>query len=247
MKSDSLCIGTLSHRRLSPKKHSFQYGVVYFYLNLKNLADFPSVKFLYRIEPSDYMKKHAAPQETLVETVRRLVKERTGKTSRGEIRMLTQIRYFGFCFNPVTFYYCFNEEDTQPEFILAEINNTPWNDREICVLDFAGKTQDEKFVLTKNFHVSPFMPMDLIWTLEFDLGDRLEVKMENWDRGQEQKLFDSSLELRPGPLTRKAILKTILAFPLLTIKPFLAIYYQALILTLKNVPFYSHPEQEKRL
>ena len=71
--------------------------------------------------------------------VRDLVLERTGRAARpGPIRLLTHLRYFGYSFNPVSFYYVFDATDTRVETIVAEITNTPWKERHAYVLPVAA-------------------------------------------------------------------------------------------------------------
>lgn len=253
MKNAALLSGSVYHRRVLPKKHSFKYNVIYFYLNLDCVHQFPSLLPIFKFDDRDYMKKHSIPGESIKETVRRLIKIQTGRISEGPIRILTQVRYFGFCFNPVSIYYCFNQEDTRVEYILLEISNTPWNERKVCILECQSNDLIEQFDYLKNFHVSPFMPMDLIWTLQFKIPEPempekpIYVHMEDWDLTKETLFFDATLDLTPQSLTKKNLLREITKNPLLTLKPFFAIYFQALILKLKNIPFYSHPNQEKKL
>ena len=78
-------------------------------------------------------------KNSLKETVWDLVEKKTGERPKGPVRMLTQLRYFGFCFNPVTFYYCFDEAGLKVEYIAAEITNTPWNERKQYGFKFEGR------------------------------------------------------------------------------------------------------------
>ena len=80
---------------------------------------------------ADYMGPADRP---LDEVVRDRVEEELGRRPRGAVRMLTQLRTFGYVFNPVTFYYCF-DEDERLDAVVAEITNTPWNERHAYVLD----------------------------------------------------------------------------------------------------------------
>ena len=98
--------------------------------------------------------------------------------------MLTHLRYFGIGFNPVTFYYCFDAADTRVESIVAEITNTPWNERHAYVLtdpmpEAAPRVLRYRFA--KEFHVSPFMPMEMDYDWRFGVpGKRLAVNMQNY-------------------------------------------------------------------
>ena len=87
---------------------------------------------------------HNAKTESLDQAVRDTVQKKVGNRPSGKIRMLAHLRYFGYCFNPVTFYYCFNREDDQVEFILAEVTNTPWKERFSYVLKASGNNKEKK-------------------------------------------------------------------------------------------------------
>ncbi len=241
MKS-AIYTGKLHHRRTSPKIHDFTYDVALFYLDLseaERLFKFPFIKFV----DNDYLKGEGSLQQN----VRKFIFEKTKRAHVGPIRILTQIRYFGFCFNPVSFYYCFDAEDRELEFILAEITNTPWGERKAYVFECKPGTRRHDYEFEKDFHVSPFMPMNLLfrWSFGVPMPESTEhylmVHMEDWNLQKTEMCFEATLSLRPKPLTSRNLAFTILCYPLLTFKAFIAIYYQAFVIKLKNIPFYPHP------
>lgn len=248
--------GTLNHRRFSPKRHAFTYPVVMFYLDLSEINSIFSIPFLFSSRFPRFIgfdrKNYLAGEQSLTHTVNQLIKEKTGRVHTGPIRLLTQVSYLGFCFNPVSFYYCFDETDQTLEFIVVEVSNTPWNERKSYVFECAPGAKCHTVKFKKDFHISPFLPMDIlhVWTFlepKPDVeGNTLSVYME--DRtpealpGESAKLiFDATLTLKATPLSYWNFLKLYSVFPLLTFKSFVAIYYEALRLKLKGVPFYSHP------
>jgi DUF1365 family protein len=175
--------------------------------------------------------------------VRDLVHERTGVRPTGPIRVLTHLRYFGYSFNPVSFYYVFDSTGSRVETIVAEITNTPWKERHAYVLPVAdaarGAGHAWRFHFEKQFHVSPFMPMDLRYEWCFGAPSQgLHVHMENW-RGAEL-CFDATLNLRREPMTARALASALLQFPLITAKVSALIYWQALKLLVKRAPFHAH-------
>ena len=103
------------------------------------------------------------PTLTLAESVRDLVESRVGVRPSGRICLLTHLRYFGYHMNPVSFYFCWNRADNRVEHVVAEVSNTPWRERHCYVLNYPPEDTkyDTEFQLQKEFHVSPFMSMDL--------------------------------------------------------------------------------------
>lgn len=189
---------------------------------------------------ADYLGDATVP---LDEAVRRHVAGVTGKRPSGPIRMLSHLRTFGHCFNPVTFYYCYAADGTTTETIVAEITNTPWRERHAYVLsvdpahDVGGNHQ---FEFGKRFHVSPFMPMrqDYRWCFSAP-GERLAVHMENSQGGEH--VFDATLTLARREIGTASLAFALLRWPAATLRVLVAIYWQALRLRLKGVPFHAHP------
>ncbi len=164
------------------------------------------------------------------------------------MRLLTHLRYFGYCMNPVSFYYCWNESDDALEAIVAEINNTPWGERHCYVLDCAlqhphsaGDRELFSFQFAKAFHVSPFMPMQQDYAWRFNTpGDDLCVEMENLEQGR--RVFRASMQLHEKAINHYQLARALLCYPLMTGKVIAAIYWQALRLALKRTPFFEHPK-----
>ena len=168
--------------------HAFSYAVYMVWLDLAELDTvfrgrwFWSTKrrALAWFRRADYLGDAAI---SLDEAVRRRVAQSLGKRPSGPIRMLSQLRNFGHCFNPVTFYYCYDTADTRVETIVAEITNTPWRERHSYVLPApaaASAGAALQFEMPKQFHVSPFMSLDQGYRWQFTVpGERLAVHMEN--------------------------------------------------------------------
>ena len=199
---------------------------------------------LARFRREDHFGDPAVP---LDESVRDLVLRETGRRPAGPIRLLTHLRYFGFVFNPVSFYYCFDERDSRVETIVAEVNNTPWGERHCYVLPQErshGKGDHQRFFPAKEMHVSPFMEMDVDYDWRFSPpAERLSVHMENARDGR--KIFDATLELRRKEITGPALAGALAAYPFMTLKVIVAIHWEALRLWLKGTPVHDHPDKKK--
>jgi len=238
--------GTILHQRSRPM-HRFQYRICMFYLDLAELDAALAKSRLFgrgRLMPGRFRREdYLGPEELpLDEAVRRLVNDRLGFRPEGPVRLLTHLRYFGHCFNPVSFYYCFDQTGEAVQAIVAEINNTPWNERYAYVLAPASANSGLEFHLSKAFHVSPFMPMDLRYRWRFSHpADALNVQMENL-RG-EDLCFMASLSLKRRELSAASMRRALWRYPLMTVQVVAAIYWQAFRLWRKGTPFYAHPKK----
>jgi uncharacterized protein len=243
--------GWVEHRRTAPTAHRFRYRMFMLYLDLAELPEvFDRVPFwsARRRAPawfkrSDYL---APADQPLDEAVRDLVETRTGRRPEGSIRLLTHLRYFGYCMNPVSFYYCFEKDSDLLQAIVAEITNTPWGERHQYVLPVAAANpRFKRFEFDKTFHVSPFMPVDMHYRWCFsDPGERLFVNMQNLSAGE--RMFDATLSLRQMALGPGSLLRVLASYPFMTLRIITAIHWQALRLWLKRTPVYAHPRRIAR-
>ena len=244
--------GQVRHRRFTPKSHEFRYRLFMMYVDLAELPFLFDKHWLWSSKKSALAwfrreDHYGKPGVRLDESIRQLVQKETGRRPRGPIRLLTHFRYFGYCFNPVSFYYCFDEADHKVETIVAEVNNTPWGERHCYVLPEqrnVGNTRHKRFLFGKDFHVSPFMDIDIDYDWRFSQpGEQLNVHMENYQQGadRQKKIFDATMVMQQRPLTAFNLAKTLTVFPMMTGKVIAGIYYQALKLWLKKFPFYTHP------
>ncbi len=188
------------------------------------------------------------PKIPLDQAVADLVEDQLGSRPNGPIRLLTHLRYFGHCFNPASFYYCYDSAAVEIETIVVEIHNTPWGERHCYVLNAEHNEHPLKYwrrhQFAKAFHVSPFIDMDIHYDWRFRLPDN-SIRVHMIDYENREKLFDASLALQRRPINRQALTRVLLRYPVMTGKVITLIYWQSLRLLLKRAPFFTHPEKRE--
>ena len=246
--------GRVRHRRAMPVPHVFDYRLFMMYLDLGELDEvfrgrwFWSIRrpALARFRREDHFGDPAVSLDTCV---RQRIESETGHRPEGPIRLLTHLSYFGYCFNPVSFYYCFAEDGQTLQTIVAEVNNTPWGERDTYVLPDSmdvGNRGVKRFRPKKKMHVSPFMPMDVEYDWCFtDPAERLSVYMANSNAGK--RMFDASINLTRTEMTGGALASVLARFPFMTFKIMAGIYWQALRLWIKRCPLYPHPDKRQKI
>lgn len=241
--------GDVLHRRRATVEHAFRFPLCMLYVDLDELptlfrrtwlwsASTPNVAWFRRAD-------HLGPSDrSLADSVRDLVEERLGVRPAGPIRLLTHFRYFGFVMNPISLYYCFERPGAERlDAIVAEVTNTPWNERHAYVLDLRSYGDSDEFTpaCRKELHVSPFFDMhhDYRWRLSRP-GERLDVRIEAHDAVGLR--FEAELRLRRRTLNSRELARTLVRYPFMTAQVFAAIYWQALRLRLKGAPYVPHPQ-----
>ncbi len=247
-----LYIGWVRHRRFLPVPHDFAYSGFWLYLDLAELDEVFRGRWFWstkRVAPARFRREDhlGDPEVPLDAAVRDRVETETGRRPSGPIRLLTHLRYFGYVMNPVSFYYCFDAEGSRVQTIVAEVHNTPWGEEHCYVLDRSadrGAGQLLRFEHPKAFHVSPFLDMDYTyrWRIS-EPGEHLTVHIDNLR--ENTKWFDVTFLLSRRPITGFQLARVFARHPWMTGKVAAAIYWQALKLWLKKVPFFPHPNHRE--
>ncbi|TDF38637.1 DUF1365 domain-containing protein [Alteromonadaceae bacterium M269] len=237
----SLYQGTVTHSRFTPVKHQFDYKITLFWLKLSELEElnqrlsfFSSHSFAWaRFKESDYFdtKDGSVEQRALAK-----MRELSGKELSGDIFMLGQLRTLGLYFSPVNFYFLRPDGESHFSHMLAEVSNTPWNQKHCYLVDMNEQGNNDKV-----FHVSPFNPIDMQyqWTVK-QPAQTFAMKLACI---KNEKHFEAGLALTKQALTNKTLSSALFKVPSFTLKSLVGIYWQALKLFFKGAPVYTHPQQ----
>jgi DUF1365 family protein len=240
----SLYIGTIAHRRHLPVEHRFQYGFFMWFLNLDELDKLPSLGGWFsakrwamsRFHRPDYYGDPALP---LADAIRNRMEELTGQLVTGQVCGLLNMRTLGLYFSPVNFYYGYDRRGNFTHF-LAEVSNIPWNERHQYahyVADGGLKPNHQK-----QFRVSPFNSVNQHYSWKLKAPDEtLSVQLAVDDeRGH---IFEALLNLRRCPFTKRSVTRELLRKPAMTLFIVAGIYWQALKLYRKGVPYVPYEKE----
>jgi uncharacterized protein len=249
----AICTGTIRHRRFTSVKHDFTYPI------FMALLDIDAIPQLMKVSPfAGYNRFNwAAYDERDHFGDRRLsLRERLAGDARargvelpdGRIFLLTHLRYCGYVFNPVSFFYCYDRAESL-RVILAEVNNT-FGDAENYWLSSRNEWPSRRMYRYrdgKRMHVSPFNQLNLDYTFVFNdphAGGDLLVHMNTIEDGRVN--LDATLKLKRHPWSGKALHRILLQYPFMTAKVIARIHWQALKLYLKGAKFYPDPGVRKK-
>jgi DUF1365 family protein len=193
-----------------------------------------------RFRREDYM---GDPERPLAECARDAVEARTGARPRGPVRLLANLRYFGHVFNPVCFYYCFEQTGERLEAVVADVTSIPWGETHSYVLARGGRSGPViAGSAAKRLHVSPLMGMEHSYELRAsEPGERLQVQIESRPAGEDAKAFDATLSLRRRELGSGTLTRLLARYPAMSLQVVAKIYAQALRLRLKGARGFPHP------
>jgi DUF1365 family protein len=268
--------GWVRHRRFGRVEHELRTNFFTAYLDLDELPELFDHSRLWsargRAVAAFRREDHFGdPARPLAAEVRRLLAARGGAAPAGPIRLLTNLRYFGHCFNPVSFYYCFAADGKRVEAVVAEVTNTPWGERHAYVLEPAADRPEGAVLrgrFAKEFHVSPFMGMDhtYSWAMT-EPGEQLVVHIESEFAGTPddggscaakpgpsdprdghpaaepagQLAFDATLSLRRRELSPASMGRLLMRHPMITLRSQRQIYTHGLRLKLKGARYFPNP------
>jgi len=233
--------GQVMHDRMRPRRHRFVYPVFYVRVNLARLSELNSAWFgvdryrLASIRTRDYGARDGSDLQSWM----RAILQDAGIAADGEIWLQTFPRLFGFVFNPVSFWYCYDRSGAL-RAVLAEVNNTFGQSHRYLLSADGPITADVDIISNKDMHVSPFCRVEGFYCFKFrETENSSLVSLDYYD--ESDLLIKTTVGGRAEALTSRNMLGAILRQPFLTLSIVAGIHWQALRLWIKGVRFYSNP------
>ena len=236
------------HDRLEPKKHRFGYNVFLFYVDLDEI-DLLAKKFwfisrnrfnVFSFRDKEHLQLPIDQPDTsknVKEHIVEYLQENGVVYDGGKIMLLTNFNVLGHNFNPVSFYFVFNQQQ-EPICSIVEVQNTY---REMKPY-FIGQDQfDGKqfhFNTIKHFYVSPFLDHDTYFDFKLPVPDQqLAIGIDDYKN--EKRIFISTLIGTKKKMTNGRIIGFAFRFPFITLRIITLIHWQALKLWIKQIPYHK--------
>ncbi|MBI6630981.1 DUF1365 domain-containing protein [Pontibaca salina] len=234
--------GVTTHTRRGEIRHRFCYGVDYVLINPEAPMTRPR---LFSRNRFNLVSVHDCDHGGPIKAGRganwaREVLAAHGLGERAlDLRLLTQPRYLGYVFNPVSFWLAMESDALIA--VIAEVS-TPFGDRHSYLChqpDFTPITKDIRITAPKSLHVSPFQEVRGSYEFSFDIrSDQIAIRIlyRNGDEG-----LVATLSGPRAPLTTTGLIRASLRRPLGALRTIILIYWQALRLKLKGAKYRPRP------
>ena len=248
MTENALYSGSVMHRRVTPRPHRFRYRAFWLLVDLEQRANWPKKPTLLSFNRPNlfslYDRDHGNGTDTPLRIqIDQLLLRNGLNISGGRVRLLCMPRILGFCFNPISVYFC-NFSDGRPAALVYEVHNT-FAERHSYVIPLSGVSNRYHHGCKKQFYVSPFLEMDLTYAfsvVEPDERLAIAIRVNNSDA----TLLFASMAGQKRPLSDAELLKHFFLMPAMTLKVYFAIHWEALRLWTKGIRWRARPAAEPR-
>jgi uncharacterized protein len=239
-----LLAGKVRHRRSSPFVYELEHDVYYFALDTTELAEVDSKLALVSRNRPNLLgfrdDDHFLPPAIDLDASVRSVLRDAGMDPEGwRITLVTNLRTFGYLFNPASVYLC-RDPKRELRVVILEVGNTH-HERRMYTLFPEADGEERRASMEKDFYVSPFISMDADYTVRvWDRPAELRIAINEREHGA--PLLTASLVLRRLRLTNRTVAKMLVRYPFVTVKTIVMIYWHALRLHRRGARFHRHGE-----
>lgn len=234
--------GTVVHTRLRPRRHHLRYRLLMICIDL---GEIPKLAGAFRFLSHNkfnlfgfYDRDHGdGTDRPLRDQIVDRLQDAGIALDGGAIRIVCLPRILGYVFNPISVYYC-QDNDGVLRAMVYEVNNT-FGERHSYLIPVKERADPIRQSCAKRLHVSPFMDMDM--TYDFTVtqpGSDVSISISGRDPAG--PLIATAFSGRRRALSDRALLSAFFSYPLLTLSVIAGIHWEAIKLFLKGIKVRSH-------
>ncbi|HXP49038.1 MAG TPA: DUF1365 domain-containing protein [Bacteroidia bacterium] len=245
--NSSLYTCSVMHNRLAPKKHNLHYNVFMFWLDLDEINEVAKTYWLFSRNrfnmfnfcDADHLQlpiDNPDKTKNVKQQITGYLQSQNVKLNSPKIFLLTNLRTLGYQFNPVSFYFIYENE--KPVCCVAEVGNT-FGEMKLFLLNSETLSKNQFLYRTKKyFYVSPFIEHDVDFDFHLSVpNDKLNLRIDDY-RG-EDRFFIATVTGNKKEITQLRLIWYALRFPFITLKIISLIHWNALLLWLKKIPYHK--------
>ncbi len=236
--------GVVRHRRAAPVAYALEHHVYYAALDLSELDEVSDANRLLVRNGRNVLVfrdgDHLDPPATDLDSdVRAHLRGEGFEPDDWRITLITNLRVFGYVFNPASFFLC-RDAAGDLRAVIVEVHNTHL-ERHLYTLRPAAAGTDFEASMDKDFYVSPFLEMEGRYTVHVrDESARLRITINEYEEGALR--LHASLDLDRLPLTDRNLARMLVRHPFVTQRTIASIHWHALKLWRRGARFHRHGE-----
>jgi DUF1365 family protein len=237
--------GRVMHMRLAPKRHQFRYRVFSLLLDIDALDAVANRIRLLKLDRfgliSFYRSDHGPRDGSDLRAWVDAELARIGVRAPAQVRLLSFPRILGVGFNPISVFYCYDENGT-PSAVIYEVKNT-FGDQVAYAMALDAQDVSHRHGAQKEMYVSPFVSLDQTYRFSMQFpGEELALRIKQ-GAGQADELIATHNAQRMALSDRNAV-KLLMSHPMMSLKVIVAIHFEALRLFLKGVRFHRYSKSK---
>ncbi len=239
------------HNRMKPTSHRFHYNVFMFFIDLdeieilkKKLLLFSHNKFnFFSFRDHEHLQlpiDNPDKTKTTKQHILTYLQQNGIHTAPSKILLMTNLNVLGYNFNPVSFYYCFDEKN-EPMCCVAEVGNTFGEMKPYLLTKDNLNGTNFHLNTEKYFYVSPFMDHDASFDFNLQIPtEKLNNRIDTYKN--DERVFISTLTGTKKTMNNGNLFWYSFRFPFITLRIITLIHWNALLLWRKKIPYHKKAE-----